>query len=73
MESNRLEEILDGKSPELWLEAMVGDLFMDFLYYDRKDCEIISAYEFRELMDNGTLPKEMFKRVFLKQIDSEWS
>lgn len=58
---------------EKWLEDTVSDLFMDFLYYDRKEDEEMPVDVLRKLMDDGIISKEMMIETFLKQIDKEYS
>ncbi len=55
-----------------WLITTVSNVFMNFLYYDRKECELVSEYEMREMMDNGTISKDQMIKVFTDQINKEY-
>ena len=56
-----------------WLEDTVSDVFMDMLYYDRKEDEEMSVEHIKTLTDNGIISKEMMIDVFTKQINKEFS
>lgn len=63
----------DTESVKKWLKDTVNDLFMDFLFYNRKNDEDgFSVEKVRELMDNGTISKELMLEVFTQQINSEY-
>lgn len=55
-----------------WLEDTISDLFMDFLFYDRKEDEEMNEIELRELMNNGTITKELMIEKFLDKIEGEY-
>lgn len=55
-----------------WFKGVVPDVFMNFLYYDRKNCEYIHYSELREFMDNGVISEEMMVEEFTKQIKEEY-
>ncbi len=55
-----------------WLECTVSDVFMDMCFYQRKADEVMSVQRLRDLMDNGTISKEMMLDVFSKQIEKEY-
>ena len=38
---------MDSETARKELESLVNDLFMNFLYYDRKDCEEYSVEKMR--------------------------
>ena len=52
-----------------WLVPVVSDIFMDFLYYDRKEDYEMGHERLRKLMDEGVIPKEMMIQVFTDQIN----
>ena len=55
-----------------WLSNQVNDIFMDLLYYNRKEDEDLNVDQLRELMDNGTISKKVMIEVFLAQIEKEY-
>ena len=56
-----------------WLISTVSDLFMDFLYYARKECENMPLEKLKLLIKNDRIPKELLKEVFNNQIEKEYS
>lgn len=63
---------MDKKELEKWLKATVNNLFMDFLYYNRKNDPIMNVEKVRKLMDDNVLSKEMMTKVFIEQIEKEY-
>ena len=55
-----------------WLENTINNLFMNFLFYDRKADEEMNDDKIRKLMDDGTISKEMMIKAFNKQIEQEY-
>lgn len=60
------------KKAEKWLKNTINDLFMNFLFYDRKQDEDMSVKKVRDLMDNETISKKMMIKAFIKQINKEY-
>lgn len=61
-----------NQQTEQWLDDTVNDLFMDFLYYDRKNDEQMSVEQLQELIKTGTISKEMMIEVFTKYIENNY-
>lgn len=55
-----------------WLKDTVKDLFMDFLFQNRKYDTEMGKDQLRKLMDDGVISKELMIEVFTDQINSEY-
>ena len=51
------------------LLSFVSDCLLDFLYYDRKNCEEVSLENVREMSEKGILTPEMLIEKFTKEIE----
>ena len=69
---NHFAEKINTSKIEEWLKNTVSDLFMNFLYYDRKADEEMNVEKVRKLMDDGIISKELMIKVFTKQINGEY-
>jgi hypothetical protein len=67
-DTNNIEDV------KKWLRNTVSDLFMDFLYYDRKNTnDGFTIEKVRDLMDKGIISKKMMLKEFKRRINIEYS
>lgn len=51
------------------LLSFIPDLFSDFLYYNRKECDEVSVQDVDFLIKGGHLTKEELKQAFENSIE----
>ena len=55
-----------------WLEDSVSDMFMDFLYYYRKEDEVVNLDTISSWMKTGLITKQDMIKAFTEQIEIEY-
>ena len=58
---------MEGKKEKLI--SLIPDCLSDLLYYDRKECEVVSTDDVRHLFDNKLITKEELVDAFSKALD----
>jgi hypothetical protein len=64
-----MEKPWDEKTKKEKVFGLIDDLFMNWLYYDRKECEDFDPGDIEDLVSKGEITKQEIIDRFMKNIN----